>query len=147
MTSPPAPGKAIAMTPPSSLSASLYVAAGGAAGSWLRYLVGRAWAAAIGPAAASAFPWATLTVNIAGSLAMGLLVGWLARAGAHGESWRLLLGVGLLGGFTTFSSFSLEFALMVERGTIGIAALYVAASLIAGFAGLFAGLYLMRAAA
>jgi len=139
------------MTPPTFLASSLYVAAGGAAGSWLRYLTGRLWTQAIGPVAASAFPWATLTVNVAGSLAMGLLAGWLARHGsphgASGESWRLLLGVGLLGGFTTFSSFSLEFALLVERGTIGLAAGYAALSLIAGFAGLFAGLYLMRALA
>jgi CrcB protein len=135
------------MNPPSFLSASLYVAAGGAAGSWLRFLVGRGWTAAIGPVAASAFPWATLTVNVAGSFAMGVLVGWLARSGAHGEGWRLLLGVGVLGGFTTFSSFSMEFALLVERGTIGMALAYVAASLVAGFAGMFAGLLLMRALA
>jgi CrcB protein len=132
------------MSPPSFASASLYVAAGGALGSWLRFLVGRAWTLAIGPIAASTFPWATLTVNVAGSFAMGMLAGWLARFGAHGEGWRLLLGVGVLGGFTTFSSFSLEFALLVERGTLGAAAVYVAASLAAGFAGLFAGLYAMR---
>jgi CrcB protein len=135
------------MTPPSFLAASLQVAAGGAAGSWLRYMIGRAWTQAIGPVAASAFPWATLTVNVVGSFAMGLLAGWLARFGSHGEGWRLLLGVGLLGGFTTFSSFSLEFALLVERGAIGTAAGYVALSLAAGFAGLFAGLCLMRAVA
>jgi CrcB protein len=133
------------MTPPSFLASSLYVAAGGGGGAWLRYLVGHLWTRAIGPVAASAFPWATLTVNVVGSFAMGLLAGWLARYGSHGEAWRLLLGVGVLGGFTTFSSFSLEFALMVERGTLGLAALYVAASLGAGFAGLFAGLALMRA--
>ena len=135
------------MNPPSFLTASLQVAAGGAAGSWLRYLVGRAWTGAIGPAAASAFPWATLTVNVVGSFAMGLLAGWLARFGGHGEGWRLLLGVGLLGGFTTFSSFSLEFGLLVERGSLGTAAIYVAGSLIAGFAGLFAGLAIARAVA
>jgi CrcB protein len=133
------------MTPPSFLASSLYVAAGGGVGAWLRYLVGHLWTRAIGPVAASAFPWATLTVNVVGSFAMGLLAGWLARYGSHGEAWRLLLGVGVLGGFTTFSSFSLEFALMVERGTLGLAALYVAVSLAAGFAGLFAGLVLMRA--
>jgi CrcB protein len=136
------------MNPPSFLAASFYVAIGGATGSWLRFLVGRAWTAAIGPVAASAFPWATLTVNVVGSFAMGVLVGWLARFGApggiSGEGWRLLLGVGVLGGFTTFSSFSMEFALLVERGTIGMAALYVAASLVAGLAGMFAGLLLMR---
>jgi CrcB protein len=132
------------MTPPSFASASFYVAAGGALGSWLRYLVGRTWTLAIGPVAASAFPWATLTVNVAGSFAMGILAGWLARFGAHGEGWRLLLGVGVLGGFTTFSAFSLEFALLVERGTPGTAAAYVALSLAASFTGLFGGLYAMR---
>lgn len=132
------------MNPPSFLHASLLVAAGGAAGSWARYFTGWLWTRAIGPVAASAFPWATLTVNVAGSFAMGLMAGWLARHGSHGEAWRLLLAVGVLGGFTTFSSFSLEFALLVERGTIGLAALYVGISLLAGFTGLFAGLALMR---
>lgn len=132
------------MAPPSFLTASVYVAAGGALGSWLRFLVGRAWTLAIGPVAASNFPWSTLTVNVVGSFAMGLLAGWLARFGAHGEGWRLLLGVGVLGGFTTFSSFSLEFALLIERGSLGAAAVYVGVSLAAGFAGLFAGLYAMR---
>ena len=135
------------MSPPSFLSASLYVAAGGALGSWLRLLAGRAWTLAIGPVAASDFPWATLTVNVTGSFAMGLLAGWLARFGEHGEAWRLLLGVGVLGGFTTFSAFSLEVALLIERGTIGVAAFYVAVSLAAGFAGLFGGLAVMRAVA
>lgn len=130
------------MNPPSFLAASCYVAAGGAIGSWLRYLVARAFMPMLG-----SFPWATLTVNVTGSMAMGLLAGWLARFGSHSEGWRLLLGVGVLGGFTTFSAFSLEFALLVERGEIGTAAAYVLASLVAGFAGLFAGLYLMRAVA
>lgn len=124
---------------------SLLVALGGGLGSWTRYLVGRATLGAIGPVRAAAFPWATLTCNVAGSLAMGLLAGWLARHGTGGESWRLLLGVGVLGGFTTFSAFSLEFALMVERGTLALAAGYVAVSLLAGFTGLFAGLALARA--
>ncbi|MGN6358603.1 MAG: fluoride efflux transporter CrcB [Novosphingobium sp.] len=133
------------MNPPTFLTSSLYVALGGAVGSWLRYVVGRAWTGAIGPVAASTFPWATLTVNVLGSFAMGLLAGWLARHGNGGEGWRLLLGVGVLGGFTTFSAFALEFGLLVERGALGTAAGYVALSLAAGFAGLFAGLYLTRA--
>lgn len=132
------------MNPPTFLTSSLYVALGGALGSWLRYIVGRVWTGAIGPVAASAFPWATLTVNVLGSFAMGILVGWLARHGTGGEGWRLLLGVGVLGGFTTFSAFALEFGLLVERGALGTAAGYVALSLAAGFAGLFAGLYMMR---
>ena len=132
------------MNPPSFLTTSLYVAAGGALGSWLRHLTGRAWIQAIGPVAASAFPWATLTVNVVGSLAMGILAGWFARFGSHGEGWRLLLGVGVLGGFTTFSSFSLEFALLVERGAPALACFYAALSLAAGFSGLFLGLALVR---
>ena len=131
-----------AMSPPSIYTASCYVAAGGAAGSWLRYIVARAFSPV-----SSAFPWHTLTVNIAGSFAMGLLAGWLARFGESAEGWRLLLGVGVLGGFTTFSAFSLEVALLIERGALATAMLYVCVSLLAGVSGLFAGLFLMRAVA
>ena len=97
-------------------------------------------------AATAPFPWSTLAVNVAGSLLMGLLAGWLARHGSGGETWRLLLGVGVLGGFTTFSAFSLELALMIERGSLVSAALYVAVSVLAGVAALFAGLAMMRVA-
>ena len=135
------------MTPPSFAAASFYVALGGGFGAWLRYCTGWAWTRAIGPVAASSFPYATLSVNVAGSLAMGMLAGWLARHGSGGEQWRLLLGVGVLGGFTTFSAFSLEVALFIERGAWVPAMLYVVLSLFAGFAGLFAGLALMRAMA
>jgi len=136
-------------TPPllASVPPGLAVAAGGALGAWLRYQTGRLFISTMGPAAASAFPWATLTVNVLGSAAMGLLVGWLARHGTGGEHLRLLLGVGVLGGYTTFSSFALEFAVFVERGALGLAAAYVALSLIAGFAALFGGLWLTRVAA
>ncbi len=138
------------MTASPFLQHSLLVAAGGGTGAWLRHMVGRLMLAWLGPNTATAFPWSTLTCNVLGSFVMGLLVGWLARHGGTGgiwgggESWRLLLGVGLLGGFTTFSSFSLEFALLVERGQMALAATYVAVSLAAGFAGLFAGLIIMR---
>jgi CrcB protein len=130
-----------------SVPPGIAVAAGGALGAWLRYQTGHLFLSTMGPAAASAFPWATLTVNVLGSAAMGLLVGWLARHGGEGEHWRLLLGVGVLGGYTTFSSFALEFAVFVERGAIGLAAAYVAVSLVAGFAALFTGLWLARVAA
>jgi CrcB protein len=135
---------------PSFLTASLLVALGGGLGSWLRFVAGRGWIAALGPVRASAFPWGTLSVNIAGSLAMGLLTGWLARAGvpggSHGEATRLLLAVGVLGGFTTFSSFSLETVSLLERGQPGVALLYLAISLAAGLLGLWLGLLLMRSA-
>ncbi|HPB21706.1 MAG TPA: CrcB family protein [Novosphingobium sp.] len=137
------------MAQPTFLSSSLLVAAGGALGAWLRYLASRATLAAIGPIAASAFPWATLLVNTAGSFAMGLLAGWLARHGgtgiwSGGEHWRLLLGVGVLGGFTTFSAFSLELANMAQRGAFGLALAYALVSVLAGVLGLFAGLMTMR---
>lgn len=131
--------------PPSFFTSSLFVAFGGGVGTWLRYLTGRLWTAAIGPVAAGAFPWATLSVNIVGSFAMGLLAGWLSRYGAGGEGWRLLLGVGVLGGFTTFSAFSLEIANFIERQALGIALAYTLVSLVAGVLGLFAGLALIRA--
>lgn len=132
------------MPHPSFIAASLYVAFGGGFGAWLRFLVGRAWVAAIGPVRASDFPWGTLTVNVLGSLFMGLLVGWLARFGSHGEGTRLFLAVGVLGGFTTFSSFSLDIVSLAERGQLGLAAFYTGISLIAGVMSLFLGLSIMR---
>lgn len=135
------------MSQPSFLASSLLVATGGGFGAWLRFLASRLTTLLIGPAAADAFPWATLAINVLGSMAMGLLAGWLARHGSHGESWRLLLGVGVLGGFTTFSAFSLEIVLLAERGALALATTYAAASLAGGVLGLVAGLALTRAAA
>ena len=112
---------------------------GGALGAGARYGVGRASLAMLGPG----YPWGTLTVNLAGGFAMGLLAGLISRF-VSGEEWRLLLGVGVLGGFTTFSAFSLEVANMIERGTIGTAALYVAVSVVGSVAALFVGLALAR---
>lgn len=126
---------------PTPFFASLSVAAGGAVGSLLRYHAGRLVANLAGPG--NAFPWGTLAVNIAGSLAMGVLLGWLARgnlAAQTAENARLLLGVGLLGGFTTFSAFSAEMVTMLHRGQAGLAAGYAAASLVAGMAAVIIGL-------
>lgn len=116
---------------------------GGAFGAGGRHLVGRATLAAFGPN----YPWGTLAVNLIGGLLMGLLAGGLVRFGAAGEQWRLLLGVGVLGGFTTFSAFSLDAMLMLERGDWGTALGYVLASVVGSIAALALGLGVARAAA
>ncbi len=134
------------MNPPGSLYASLAVAIGGGIGSLLRYQLGRMLTQIFGPQAMMAFPWATLAVNVIGSMAMGVLVGWLARHGQAGEQFRLLIGVGLLGGFTTFSSFSLELMVLIERGQAGQAFVYAAVSVLAGLSALYIGLIAMRIA-
>ena len=93
------------------------------------------------------FPYGTLIVNIAGSFLMGVLAGWfLARPGIA-QNLRLFLTTGILGGFTTFSAFSLDSALLIERQAYWLAAAYVAGSVVASLAALFAGLALTRAAA
>lgn len=122
----------------------LLVAIGGAVGSTLRYatalVVARWWA---GP-----FPLATLLINIAGSLAMGLFIGWLARlAPAWQADARLFVAVGILGGFTTFSAFSLETVTLLERGQWNHAALYVALSVAVCLIALYLGLMMTRAGA
>lgn len=130
----------------SPLAALVNVAVGGAFGAVLRYQLGRSMTGWLGPAAMGVFPWATLAVNALGSLLMGVLAGWLTfRAPENGEQLRLLLGVGLLGGFTTFSAFSLEMVLLIERGQLLFAALYAFLSVALGITGLFAGLIVMRA--
>jgi len=131
----------------SPILATLNVAIGGGAGAALRYQTGRAMTHWLGVPAVSAFPFATLAVNALGSLLMGVLAGWLARIGSgEGEQLRLLLGVGLLGGFTTFSAFSLEMVLMIERGQLLFASLYAVLSFALGISGLMAGLMVMRMA-
>ena len=129
-------------------AAIVNVAMGGALGAVLRYQLGRGMTGWLGVQAMSVFPWATLAVNALGSLLMGFLFGWLAfRGSGVGEQLRLLLGVGLLGGFTTFSAFSLELVLLIERGQLGLAVLYCLLSVTLGVCGLFVGLMLMRTAA
>ncbi len=119
----------------------LLVFVGGGLGSMARYLAGVGVAKTLGPG----WPYGTFAVNVLGGLVMGLLAGWLAlRGGADQERWRVLIGVGVLGGFTTFSSFSLETALMLERRDYGAAAGYVAASVVLAIGALFLGLLAAR---
>lgn len=118
------------------------VMAGGAVGSGARHLTGRAALALLGPG----YPFGTLTVNLVGGLLMGVLAGVLAR-GMAGEPWRLLLGIGALGGFTTFSSFSLDTVTLFQRGEMLMALGYVLISVIGSIGALFAGLTLTRAVA
>jgi CrcB protein len=132
------------MNPPSQVLASSYVAVGGAIGALLRYQTGRWMTHLLGAQTITAFPWATLTVNIVGSLFMGALAGFLARHGQGGEQWRLFIGVGVLGGFTTFSSFSLEMMLLIERGQPFQALTYILVSVLAGLTALYIGLIAMR---
>lgn len=118
----------------------LLVAIGGALGSMLRYGVGR-WAITLmGPG----FPFGTFAVNIIGGFLMGLLAGWLARFGDGGEDLRLLLGVGVMGGFTTFSAFSLEVYNMITRAEIAMAAAYSVSSVAGSVLAVLAGVWVMR---
>jgi len=120
----------------------LLVAAGGALGAVARYGLGLT-VGRLAPGAA--WPWGTFAANIVGGLLMGLLAGWLAlKAGAGQESIRLFAAVGVLGGFTTFSAFSLEAALMIERRELATAFVYVAGSVVLAIAALFVGLMIAR---
>lgn len=132
-------------TAPPQLYASLSVAVGGGIGALARYQVGRWMTSALGAQSMQVFPWATLAVNTLGSLLMGLLAGWLVQSGnQNADQWRLLLGVGLLGGFTTFSAFSFELAMLIQRGQVGMAAIYVMLSIGLGVSGLVFGLTVAR---
>lgn len=122
----------------------LLVGIGGALGSMARYgsgvLVGRVWP--------TSFPLATLLINIAGSLGMGLFIGFLARTTPHWQAEaRLFVAIGVFGGFTTFSSFSMDTIALIERGEVGQAVLYVLVSVVVAVAALYAGLLLMRGSA
>jgi CrcB protein len=91
-----------------------------------------------------AFPWGTLAVNVAGSFLMGVLTAWFALRTGMPQHLRFFLTTGVLGGFTTFSAFSLDVALMWEKGAFGPAAVYVLGSVVLSVAGLFAGMAAVR---
>ena len=118
----------------------LLVFFGGGLGATLRHLVNIFCARCIG----TGFPWGTFIINISGSTLMGLIAGYLAVKGGASQHWRLFLMTGILGGYTTFSAFSLDTALLYERGELGLAAAYILGSVVLSIAGLFAGLALMR---
>ena len=116
------------------------VAIGGAIGASLRHLVGILTLKIFGPG----FPWGTITVNVLGSFVMGIIVELIARKFSASMEWRLFLMTGMLGGFTTFSSFSLDTAFLWERGEAAVAFGYVVASVVLSITALFAGLALVR---
>jgi CrcB protein len=118
----------------------LVVFFGGGIGAALRHGVNLAIARALG----TAFPSGTLLINITGSFVMGVVAAYFACKGDASQHWRLFLTTGILGGYTTFSAFSLDAVLLYERGETGLAALYVVASVAVSIAGLFAGLALVR---
>src|SRR5262245_46041900 len=119
----------------------LIVFLGGGLGAALRHGVNLASARWLG----TAFPIATMFENVSGSLAMGLIAGYFAfRGGGLSSHWQLFLTTGILGGYTTFSAFSLDAVLLYERGALGPAALYVVGSVVLSLAGLLAGLALAR---
>ena len=118
----------------------LIVALGGAAGAASRHIVGM-WAMRL---MGTGFPWGTLAVNIAGSFAMGVLIEMLALRLQASNELRLLIATGFLGGFTTFSAFSLDAVTLWERGEAGLAAGYILVSVVASIGALFLGLSLVR---
>ncbi|MGY8956245.1 MAG: fluoride efflux transporter CrcB [Alphaproteobacteria bacterium] len=122
------------------MSMIIAIAIGGAAGAVGRHFVNIGMASLLG----HGFPWGTLTVNVVGSLIMGLLVHLMAVSWTVSPEMRALLTVGGLGAFTTFSTFSLDAVVLYERGAIGAAAIYVIVSVVAAIGALFLGLRLGR---
>ena len=119
----------------------LIVFLGGGLGAALRHGVNLLCARMLG----TAFPYATVFENVSGSLAMGLIAGYFAfRSGGGHQHWQLFLTTGILGGYTTFSAFSLDAVMLYERGALGLAALYILGSVTLSIAGLMAGLALTR---
>lgn len=118
----------------------LLVFLGGGVGSTLRHIINVVSGRVLG----TAFPYHTFIINITGSMVMGLIAGYLAFKGEASQPWRLFLMTGVLGGYTTFSAFSLDAALLYERGAMGLALAYVIGSVVLSILGLFAGLALVR---
>ncbi len=120
----------------------LTVALGGAIGSVSRYVV----AARVGHVLGTTFPWGTLAVNVAGGLIIGLLAGIMAFTWSASHEMRGFLVTGVLGGFTTFSAFSLEVVNLIERGAWGAAGAYIVLSVALSVGAVLAGLWFARLA-
>jgi CrcB protein len=118
----------------------LIVFLGGGVGAALRHGIN----ILVGRTLGGGFPYATLFINISGSLIMGLVAAYFAFKGDASQHWRLFLTTGILGGYTTFSAFSLDTILLYQRGELGLAALYVILSVALSVGGLLAGLTLVR---
>jgi CrcB protein len=118
----------------------LAVGIGGGLGAILRHLLNTAVAGWLG----TGFPYGIMLINITGSIVMGLLIGLFAHIGDPPQQWRLFLTTGMLGGYTTFSTFSLDSILLIERGAYGLAALYVGLSVGVSLVGLMAGMWGVR---
>ena len=118
----------------------LLVMSGGAIGAGLRFGLSQAL-----PYSGQGWPWSTFAANIFGGLAMGILVAWVLKGDNSAEPLRLFVGVGVLGGFTTFSAFSLEMARMIEQGQTGLAAGYALASVFLALVALIAGMTAAKA--
>jgi CrcB protein len=122
------------------MTAYLLVALGSAIGGACRHGVNVGAARLFG----TGWPYGTFTVNVVGSFIMGALAGYFAQRGNPSQAWLLFSTVGILGGFTTFSAFSLDLALLVERGRLGATAGYLLGSVGLSLGALYAGLVLMR---
>ena len=122
------------------LASYLIVFLGGGCGAAIRHGVNLGGMRTLGPN----FPYGTLFINVTGSTIMGLVVAYFAFKGDMSQHWRLFLTTGVLGGYTTFSAFSLDAALLYERGELGLAAVYVIGSVVLSILGLFSGLWLVR---
>jgi CrcB protein len=122
------------------MNSYVIVALGAGLGGALRHAVNVVCARVLG----TGWPYGTFVINVVGSFAIGVVVGWFALRGRGAHAWLLFLTTGVLGGFTTFSAFSLEVVLLYERGHLGLAALYLGGSVALAIAAVFVGMALVR---
>lgn len=119
---------------------ALYIFIGGGIGSFLRHILASNIAKNFG----ANFPYGTMAVNVLGSFIMGIIIEYLSRTLPHSMELRAFLVVGILGGFTTFSAFSLDAILLFERGNLALALIYIMSSVVLSIIAIFAGLMVIR---